>query len=116
MITLPIKITNGKVDVASDYSKMIEQSIRSLLMSSQGDIFFGRSYGSLVRQCLFEPISEVGIARLNYFVRETLRQEKRINVQRLEVDDSNKKNGVILINIYYNIISTNKNSNISITV
>ncbi len=116
MIKFPIVIEDGKVAKVSNYQELIEQSIKSLLMESEGSNFFDRSYGSLLKQCLFEPISEVGLARLQYFARQVLSKEKRINVQRIEIDDSNKKDGVVKVNIFYNIIATNSNSNITLQI
>jgi phage baseplate assembly protein W len=111
----PIEIANGKVVIA-DFERGIAQSIVGLLSNSSGSTFFDRGTGSLLRQCMYEPIIDVRLAKLEYYIKQVLKKEPRINVQRIDLDNTQIKDGVVIARIFYNITSTNENRNVSLNL
>lgn len=104
--TLPIKLTNGKVDLESGV-KLIRASIITILSWPYGTRFFLNDFGSKVDELLEEPNDDVLFNIAHTMVVEALKKwEKRIEV--LESQFSRDDYGKLTLKITYRIITSQK--------
>lgn len=101
-LTFPIRIEAGKATTVG-YEQTIRQNILALLGTQKGSVFFDRARGSEIKNLMFEPILDVQIDLLYYYIKEALRAETRIKVRNVDVLP-NEKNAVVLCYITYTIL------------
>lgn len=101
----------GVSDASS--TEKIGMAIRQILGTKIGSRVIDRDFGSDLREVLFTPIDEVSIARVRFAVISAIQTwEKRVDVQRVDVDISRVKDGVIDVTVYYKIIATQREGNL----
>jgi phage baseplate assembly protein W len=104
-LIFPISINaNGSSELATSNKDSIQQNVKAILGTQQGGYGFDRAFGSRLNELTFEPNNEVLITLMTSFIKTALKQEKRIQVQRIffEVDTSIVKSRII-----YTIIQSN---------
>ena len=101
-----------KVALVSDELD-IQQSLRILLGTTLGERTMLHDFGCNLDQLQFEPVS----VSLSSYIRDLvetaiLRYETRIKLEGFSLDDSERENGVLTINIEFSIKATNTRSNL----
>lgn len=90
----------------------IEQSLEILLSTRPGERVMQPLYGCNLDIMLFEPLTTTLITFMKDLIkRSILFYEARIDVERIEINDSNLLEGFILIEIDYRVRSTNSRFN-----
>lgn len=91
----------------------IRQSLHILLSTSWGERTMFSAYGCELSRYLFEEIDQGLVNGLKSVVGNSiLNNEPRIDVDRIEVDQSNENLGLILISIDYTVRTTNNRYNL----
>lgn len=103
-------ITN-EVNMLSDVED-IESSLQILLSTRQGERVMQHRYGCNLDEMIFEPLTTTFKTYIKDMIQTAiLYYEPRIEVKRLELDDSREFEGIILVKIEYMIRSTNSRYN-----
>lgn len=85
----------------------IEQSIRIILSTRQGERVMRPTFGCQANELLFEPRSAATASLLQEYVHEALRMwEPRIEVIHIDVQDDDTYPGALLATINYQIKAT----------
>lgn len=88
-------------------SEDIEQSIRIILSTRQGERVMRPTFGCRANELLFEPRSATTASLLQQYVQEALRMwEPRIEVTSIRVDNDRANQGALLAEIEYEIKAT----------
>ena len=90
----------------------IQQSIAILLSTRQGERVMQPNYGCNLDIMLFEPLTTTLITRVRDLIRTSiLLQEPRIDLIDIEINTQNVNSGVIQIELFYAVRSTNSRFN-----
>jgi phage baseplate assembly protein W len=103
----PLKPVNGRLQYVK-YEEDIEQAIRIILLTEQGERAMLPQFGAGVRNYVFEPNSPATHRSIEEKIRHALVDwEPRINLERVEaVADDNNPN-LLLVHIDYLVRATN---------
>jgi uncharacterized protein len=105
-----IRITNESKMVADDDD--IKESLFILLSTSPGERVMNPAFGCGIKTKVFNSISESMITILKDMVAKSiLFFEPRITVNSIDINTDQVNEGVLLINIFYTIRTTNNRSN-----
>jgi phage baseplate assembly protein W len=103
----PPKLVGGALRYAR-YEDDIEQAIQIILLTSRGERVMLPEFGAGLRDFVFEPNSDATRARIAEGVRKALVDwEPRINLERVEVTESDDGPNVVLIHVDYVVRATN---------
>jgi uncharacterized protein len=103
---------NGRLVMASDEAD-IEQSLRILLGTAQGERFLNPGYGLDLHDILFEPLSTTMKTYLKDRIKiAILIYEPRINLLNLELNSINEIEGKAEIFLEYEVRATNSRFNL----
>lgn len=116
MLIFPLVFINGKAQTVKSYNELVAQAVLQKLLTSQGSTFFEREYGSLLRQCMFDGIDDVTLARLAYWARQALKDEPRVTILDINTDTTGGKDAKVYLKIAYRLTQTNQIQNISISL
>lgn len=77
-IAFPLTVTDGKLlTVSGDYA--VEQSVKDILCTQMGEVFFNRDYGSDLTEMLFDLADEVLSSMIELSIAKALETwEKRV--------------------------------------
>lgn len=100
-----------KLDVNS-----INQSLRILLFTMQGERLFQPSVGTPLYKLLFEPLDEVSMTLVDQAIEQTIQNfEPRIDLNLIQVVANDEQNGID-ISIFYTIKGTQTPGSFSTTL
>ena len=103
----PPNPTGGSLRFAR-YEEDIEQAIQIILLTSRGERVMLPEFGAGLRDFVFEPNSDATRARIQESVRKALVDwEPRIDLERVEVTESDEGPNVVLIHVDYVVRATN---------
>lgn len=103
----PVKPENGCLGYVA-YEADIEQAIRIILMTSQGERVMLPRFGASVRDYVFEPNNPATHRALEEKIRQALIDwEPRINLERVEAVPDGQHPNLLLIHIDYLVRATN---------
>jgi phage baseplate assembly protein W len=103
----PPKLFAGSLRYAR-YEDDIEQAIQIIVMTSRGERVMLPEFGAGLRAFVFEPNSDATRARIQESVRKALVDwERRINLERVEVTESDDGPNIVLIHVDYVVRATN---------
>lgn len=111
--SFPPSFSKASSDVAmlSDEAD-IQSSLQILLSTRQGERVMQHKYGCNLDEMVFEPMTTTFKTYIKDLIQTAiLYYEPRIDVQKIELDDSRDAEGVILVIIEYVIRSTNSRYN-----
>jgi phage baseplate assembly protein W len=90
------------------YEDDIEQAIQIILLTSRGERVMLSEFGAGLRDFVFEPNSDATRARLEESVRKALVDwEPRIDLERVQVTESDDGPSIVLIHVDYVVRATN---------
>ena len=90
----------------------IQQSLQILLSTRLGERVMQDEFGCDLNHVLFEEIDQGLVNTLNGLISDAiLYHEPRIELDRLEIDESNGQDGLLLIRLEYTVRSTNSRFN-----
>jgi|TARA_B100000900_G_C20352973_1_gene623089 phage baseplate assembly protein W len=102
----------SSVEMVSN-EKDIKESLNIYLSTKIGERIMRSDYGCLIHDYLFEPSDNNIISSIGYDIKRSIYKfEPRIHVIDVNTNGSDYNNGLIKINIHYEIISTNVRDNI----
>jgi uncharacterized protein len=106
-LSFPLRINaRGQVALVTG-SQDIDQSIRIILSTRQGERVMRPTFGCKANELLFEPRSAATASMLQEYVHQALRMwEPRIEVQQVNVRDDDVYPGALLAEIEYEIKAT----------
>ncbi len=91
----------------------IRQSLKIILFTSNNERIMRPEFGSGLKDFLFEPSNRGLLYPLKHNLQRAIRDfEPRINLDKLDLDDSQATDGKLLIKIDYTIRSVNVRTNI----
>lgn len=91
----------------------IEESLRILLGTAEGERFLNPEYGLDLHPLLFEPLSTTLLTLMKDRIKTTLLiQEPRITLLNVDIDTSAQFEGCIHINLEYTVRATNSRYNL----
>ena len=103
---------NGRDVLTVAEEEDIQQSLQILLATAQGERTMLEDFGCDLNRCLFEEIDQTLVNSLDSLIRDSiLYYEPRIDLVRVEVDESKDAAGILLIGIEYTVRSTNSRFN-----
>lgn len=102
----------GRVEMLSDEAD-IKSSLEILLSTRLGERIMVPEYGCNLDELLFKPLN----LTLKTFVKELIKNailyfEPRIDVEKIQLDNSSELDGKLLIHIDYKIRATNARNNL----
>ncbi|MCG8306781.1 MAG: GPW/gp25 family protein [Cytophagales bacterium] len=105
------KGAKGRVEMLSDEAD-IKSSLEILLSTRLGERIMVPKYGCNLDELLFKPLN----LSLKTFVKELIKNailyyEPRIDVEKIQIDQTNEPDGELLIVIDYRIRATNSRKN-----
>ena len=104
-IAFPLKLKGGQVGMNA-YENQVDQSIRLILRTAQGERVMRPDFGAGMDTLAFEPMNTVTTALVQHRVKETLtRFEPRIEVLNVTVN-ALKDKGELHANIQYRVRRT----------
>ena len=103
--------TTGAVNMLSDEAD-IQSSLEILLSTRQGERVLRYDYGCNLDELVFEPLTTTFKTYIKDLISTAiLYYEPRIQVNKIELDDTGELEGKILISIDYTVRSTNSRYN-----
>ncbi len=103
---------NGDVLMTHD-EQDIEASLKILLGTTPGERIMFPKYGLNMQELLFEPMSTTAQTLLQERIKTTLLiYESRINVLKVEIDETQLPEGRLVLSIDYEIRATNSRFNL----
>ena len=110
-VAFPLRLENGTVGVNA-YESQVEQSIRLILRTGEGERVMRPEFGAGAESLAFEPISAVTAAVLQHRIKETLQQfEPRIEVLNVDVNPAGET-GELRADIQYRVKRTDSTYNL----
>ena len=103
----PPKLAGGSLRFAR-YEDDVEQAVQIILLTSRGERVMLPEFGAGLRDFVFEPNSDATRARIAESVRKALADwEPRIDLENVEVTESDEGPNVVLIHVDYVVRATN---------
>jgi len=103
----PVKPVNGRLQFAR-FEDDVEQAIQIILLTAQAERVMLPEFGAGLRDFVFEPNSDATRARIEESVRKALVDwEPRIDLERVEVTESDDGPNIVLIHVDYVVRATN---------
>jgi phage baseplate assembly protein W len=103
--------TTGAVNILSDKAD-IQSSLEILLSTRQGERVLRYDYGCNLDELVFEPLTTTFKTYIKDLISTAiLYYEPRIQVNKIELDDTGELEGKILISVDYTVRSTNSRYN-----
>jgi phage baseplate assembly protein W len=97
----------------SEYEEDIRQSIRIILETAPGERVMRPNFGCGIHELVFAAVDTTTLQRIRSVVEEALRRcEARIDVLGILVDEDATSEGVLLIEIEYQVRKTNQIGNL----
>jgi len=111
--SFPPAFDNGsKTTVMTSDEADIHQSLQILLATRRGERVMVPDYGCNLDEMVFEPMTTTFKTYIAEMIKTAiLYYEPRIDLNGVQVDDSNETNGVILLIITYTVRTTNTRYN-----
>jgi phage baseplate assembly protein W len=112
--SFPPRFTAGGADVEMvSNADDIEQSIRMLLGTTRGERVMRDSVGSDLTGLLFEDVDQLLLGRIEQTVSEAiLKYESRVDLERVDVNVTDRLGGRIDVSVMYRIRATNSRFNL----
>ena len=110
----PPAFARGGTDVAmASGTEDIHESLRILLSTRLGERVMQEDYGCDLFEVQFEEIDQSLINRLTGLITDALiRHEPRIRLDEVSVDEDGATEGLLLIQVRYQVIGTNSRYNL----
>lgn len=90
----------------------IRESLFILLSTKPGERVMLPEYGCNLQSAVFDTINTETINRIRSYVSHAILYfEPRINVEKIDISTESEKDGLLLINVEYQITNTNRRSN-----
>jgi phage baseplate assembly protein W len=103
--------TAGSVDMTSDEVD-IQCSLQILLTTRPGERVMQPDYGCDLDEMLFEPMTTTFMTHISEMIKTAiLYYEPRIQLNNVQIDDSQVTDGIILVIIDYTVSTTNSRFN-----
>lgn len=100
------------VEMVSD-EQDIKESLMILLTTQQGERVMNHNYGTGMEQMIFDPLTtSLKTYMINLVENAVHRFEPRVDLNKVEMEDSGELEGRVIITIYFTIRATNSRSNI----
>jgi len=97
----------------SEAVELVRQSVQQILGCTPGSRPMRRTFGTNLRQLLFEPNDPRLDAYIDFLVRQSIqRWEPRIEVGPIQVDRTYRDKGILQIMVEFRIIKTNVTGNL----
>ncbi|KAA3613651.1 MAG: hypothetical protein DWQ05_15325 [Calditrichaeota bacterium] len=111
--SFPPAFTQAGADVKmSADAEDIHQSLQILFSTSLGERIMREDYGCDLQNLLFEEIDQGLVNQISRLITDgILYHEPRIELEKIEVSESKKESGLLLISLEYTIRSTNSRFN-----
>lgn len=112
--SFPPRFSTGGADVEMvSNAEDIEQSIRLLLGTTQGERVMREAFGCNLTGMLFEEIDQALLSRIQQTVSNALlHYEPRVDLERVDVNVTDRMGGRIDVNVLYRIRATNSRFNL----
>lgn len=102
----------GTVELVSEIED-IRQSLQIYLSTRRGERLMRLDYGSFIHENIYDPARTTQLNYLAEQLRKDIRRyEPRVIVHQVEVDDSQRNDGVIQFKINYEVQANNVRDNI----
>ncbi len=102
----------GTVELVSELED-IRQSLQIYLSTRRGERLMRLDYGSFIHENIYDPARTTQLNYLAEQLRKDIRRyEPRVIVNQVEVDDSQRNDGVIQFKINYEVQANNVRDNI----
>lgn len=110
-IAFPLRLEGGNLGMNA-YESQVEQSIRLILRTGQGERVMRPDFGAGIDRLAFEPMGAVTVALVQHQVKETLtRFEPRIEVLGVTAEAKSDE-GRLDVTIQYRVRRTNSVNNL----
>ena len=102
---------SGSVEMTTEVDDIV-RSLQILLTTRPGERVMQPKYGCHMEDLLFEPLN----TRIKTLIRDRIKTailyfEPRIEVHKIDLDDANQNEGIVLISIEYTVSSINSRFN-----
>ena len=109
----PISVNSKLVINLSQYEDSIRESILIILGTRKGERLMRPDFGCGINDYVFETINSMTMGQMEISIREALTQfEPRANILGVRISDENIDRGILIINIEYQVITTNNRFNL----
>lgn len=109
----PITVGQALKIQMSSYEENIRESILIILGTKKGERVMRPDFGCGIHDFAFESISSLTLGQMKLSITEALsKYEPRIELINLEISINDIENGMLNINIFYRVISTNNRFNL----
>ncbi|HLW29688.1 MAG TPA: GPW/gp25 family protein [Brumimicrobium sp.] len=103
---------SSEMVVMSSDEKDIKESLEIILTTRLGERIMKPNFGCNIEEALFKPLNLTLVTDMkNRIENAILYFEPRIDVNNIDLDDSNETDGILLIKVDFTIRSTNTRSN-----
>lgn len=103
---------NLGVSSASDI-ELINDSLEYILSTQIGERPMRRDFGCQLRELVFEPNDPLLDAKIDFYINVCIQKwEKRIYLTDIRIDRSERKRGLLTLDVTYRIISSNVEGNL----
>lgn len=103
---------SSEMVVMSSDEKDIKESLEIILTTRLGERIMKPNFGCNIEEVLFKPLNLTLVTDMkNRIENAILYFEPRIDVNNIDLDDSNETDGILLIKVDFTIRSTNTRSN-----
>lgn len=108
-IKYPFEITQfGRIALQND-KELIRQSIRRILETTVGTVFFNRDFGSYIRELIFEPNDSILFSLLDFHVVEAVvKWEKRVESIETVIETNEQDSSRVDVRLTYRILPSNE--------
>jgi phage baseplate assembly protein W len=97
----------------AEYEEDIRQSIRIILETAPGERVMRPNFGCGIHELAFAAVDTTTLQRIRSVVEEALRRcEARIDVLGVSIDEDATSEGVLLIEVEYQVRKTNQTGNL----
>lgn len=103
---------SSEMVVMSSDEKDIKESLEIILTTRLGERIMKPSFGCNIEEALFKPLNLTLVTDMKNLIENAILYfEPRIDVNNIDLDDSNETDGILLIKVDFTIRSTNTRSN-----
>lgn len=114
--SFPPSFKNGNAEMVSS-NQEIRQALEIILMTVQGERFLRPDFGVGLREYQFSSMSPAVRLHLQELIKEEIRtQEKRVNVENVEISDVDNLEGKFVITVIYSTEGSEENESLRVTI
>lgn len=112
--SFPIKFDGHSKSIAMvSEEEDIKQSLLILLSTRPGERLTNPNYGCRIHDFLFEPLNNLTLVMMEDAIRlSILYYEPRVDIEKINIDTSEEKDGKIMISLDYKVRRINSRTNV----